>query len=131
MITFDDLIIDLTERKALSVGARRKMGIRMKRMAKSSVFKAKVARNKLKKAPEAKIVQRANKQAKQVIIKKFAGLDPNEYANLSLMQRQVLDNRIMKTKGAAVKKIAKKLMVSLRKAELLRLQKVKELRKEQ
>ena len=97
----------------------------MKKLAKSSAFKAKVARNKKKLASDGKIKQRANKQAKQIIIKKFAGLEPNEYANLSLMQRQTLDNRIMKTKGAAVKKIAKKLMVKLRKAELERLKKAR------
>lgn len=121
MIEWNDLISDLTERKALSVATRRKMGLRMKKLAKSSAFKAKVARNKKKLASDGKIKQRANKQAKQIIIKKFAGLEPNEYANLSLMQRQTLDNRIMKTKGAAVKKIAKRLMVTLRKAELIRL----------
>ena len=121
MIEWNDLISDLTERKALSVATRRKMGLRMKKLAKSSAFKAKVARNKKKLASDGKIKQRANKQAKQIIIKKFAGLEPNEYANLSLMQRQTLDNRIMKTKGAAVKKIAKKLIVTLRKAELIRL----------
>jgi hypothetical protein len=125
MIEWNDLISDLTERKALSVATRRKMGLRMKKLAKSSAFKAKVARNKKKLAPDGKIKQRANKQAKQIIIKKFAGLEPNEYANLSLMQRQTLDNRIMKTKGAAVKKIAKKLMVKLRKAELERLKKAR------
>ena len=52
-------------------------------------------------------------------------MEPSEYANLSLMQRQNLDNRIMKTKGAAVKKIAKKLMVSLRLKELERLKKAR------
>ena len=125
MIEWNDLITDLTERKALSVASRRKMGLRMKKLAKSSAFKAKVARNKKKLAPDGKIKQRANKQAKQIIIKKFAGLEPNDYANLSLMQRQNLDNRIMKTKGAAVKKIAKRLMVTLRKAELVRLKKAR------
>ena len=125
MIEWNDLISDLTERKALSVATRRKMGLRMKKLAKSSAFKAKVARNKKKLASDGKLKQRANKQAKQIIIKKFAGLEPNEYANLSLMQRQTLDNRIMKTKGAAVKKIAKKLMVKLRKAELERLKKAR------
>jgi len=125
MITFDSLIPDLTERKALSVASRRKMGLRMKKMAKSSVFKAKKARNALKKAPESKIKQRANKQAKQVIIKKFAGMEPSEYANLSLMQRQNLDNRIMKTKGAAVKKIAKKLLPKVKQADRQKLVKNK------
>ena len=48
MIEWNDLISDLTERKALSVATRRKMGLRMKKLAKSSAFKAKVARNKKK-----------------------------------------------------------------------------------
>ena len=126
MITFDDLISDLTERKAMSVATRRKQGRRMAKMAKSSVFQAKKARNALKKAPDSKIKQRATKAAKQMIIKKFGGLDAAEYAGLGLMQRQNLDDRIMKTKGAAVKKIAKKMMVKLRKAELERLKKAKE-----
>ena len=46
---------------------------------------AKIARARMKKAPDAKIRQRANKAAKTLIIKKFAGMDAQAYANLTLL----------------------------------------------
>ena len=117
---------ELEERKAMSILQRRKMGIRMRKMMKNPAVQAKIARAKKKLAPDSKILQRANKAAKQIIIKKFAGLQPNEYANLSLMQRQVIDNKIVSKKSGAIKKIAKKLIVKLKKAELERLKKARE-----
>ena len=121
MITFDELMQDLYERKIMTVQQRRKMGIRMKKMMKNPAVQAKIARARMKKAPDAKIQQRANKASKTLIIKKFAGMDANAYANLSLQQRQIIDDKIMKTKAGAVKKIAKKMMPKLKKAELVRL----------
>ena len=117
---------ELEERKAMSILQRRKMGIRMRKMMKNPAVQAKIARAKKKIAPDSKILQRANKAAKQIIIKKFAGLQPNEYANLSLMQRQTIDNKIVSKKSGAIKKIAKKLIVKLKKAELERLKKARE-----
>lgn len=127
MKTFDDLMLELIERKALSVSQRRKMGLRMKKMMKNPAVQAKIARSKKKLATNSKIQQRANKAAKQIIIKKFAGMDKQDYANLSLMQRQALDDRIVSKKGAAIKKIAKKLIIKLKKDELERLKKAREL----
>ena len=126
MKTYEELMYELEERKAMSILQRRKMGIRMRKMMKNPAVQAKIARAKKKIAPDAKIQQRANKAAKQIIIKKFAGLQPNEYANLSLMQRQVIDNKIVSKKSGAIKKIAKKLIVKLKKAELERLKKARE-----
>ena len=126
MKTYEELMYELEERKAMSVLQRRKMGIRMRKMMKNPAVQAKIARAKKKLAPDSKILQRANKAAKQIIIKKFAGLQPNEYANLSLMQRQVIDNKIVSKKSGAIKKIAKKLIVKLKKAELERLKKARE-----
>ena len=122
MKTYEELMYELEERKAMSILQRRKMGIRMRKMMKNPAVQAK----KKKIAPDSKILQRANKAAKQIIIKKFAGLQPNEYANLSLMQRQVIDNKIVSKKSGAIKKIAKKLIVKLKKAELERLKKARE-----
>ena len=121
MKTYEELMYELEERKAMSILQRRKMGIRMRKMMKNPAVQA-----KKKIAPDSKILQRANKAAKQIIIKKFAGLQPNEYANLSLMQRQVIDNKIVSKKSGAIKKIAKKLIVKLKKAELERLKKARE-----
>ena len=126
MKTYEELMYELEERKAMSILQRRKMGIRMRKMMKNPAVQAKIARAKKKIAPDSKILQRANKAAKQIIIKKFAGLQPNEYENLSLMQRQVIDNKIVSKKSGAIKKIAKKLIVKLKKAELERLKKARE-----
>lgn len=131
MKSFDDLMLELSERKVLSVSQRRKMGLRMKKMMKNPAVQAKIARMKMKLASTSKIQQRANKAAKQIIIKKFAGMDKQDYANLPLMQRQALDDRIVSKKGAAIKKIAKKLMVKMKKDELERLKKARELGSEQ
>ena len=126
MKTYEELMYELEERKAMSVLQRRKMGIRMRKMMKNPAVQAKIARAKKKLAPDSKILQRANKAAKQIIIKKFAGLQPNEYANLPMMQRQMIDNKIVSKKSGAIKKIAKKLIVKLKKAELERLKKARE-----
>ena len=126
MKTYEELMYELEERKAMSILQRRKMGIRMRKMMKNPAVQAKIARAKKKIAPDSKILQRANKAAKQIIIKKFAGLQPNEYANLSLMQRQTIDNKIVSKKSGAIKKIAKKLIIKLKKAELERLKKARE-----
>ena len=126
MKTYEELMYELEERKAMSVLQRRKMGIRMRKMMKNPAIQAKIARAKKKIAPDAKIQQRANKAAKQIIIKKFAGMQPNEYANLSMMQRQVIDDKIVSKKSSAIKKIAKRLIVKLKKAELERLKKARE-----
>ena len=126
MKTYEELMYELEERKAMSILQRRKMGIRMRKMMKNPAVQAKIARAKKKLAPDSKILQRANKAAKQIIIKKIAGLQPNEYANLPMMQRQMIDNKIVSKKSGAIKKIAKKLIVKLKKAELERLKKARE-----
>jgi len=131
MKSFDDLVLELVERKALSVSQRRKMALRMRKMMKNPAVQSKIARQKMKLASTSKIQQRANKAAKQIVIKKFAGMDKQDYANLSLMQRQALDDRIVSKKGAAIKKIAKKLMTKMKKDELERLKKAREMGSEQ
>jgi len=131
MKSFDDLVLELVERKALSVSQRRKMALRMRKMMKNPAVQSKIARQKMKLASTSKIQQRANKAAKQIVIKKFAGMDKQDYANLPLMQRQALDDRIVSKKGAAIKKIAKKLMTKMKKAELERLKKAREMGSEQ
>ena len=131
MKTFDDLVFELSERKAMTLSQRRKMALRMRKMMKNPAVQAKIARQKKRMAPNSKIQQRANKAAKQIIIKKFAGMDKNTYANLSLVQRQALDDRVVSKKGAVIKKIAKKLMTRMKKAELERLKQARSLGKEQ
>ena len=126
MKTFDELVLELSERKALSLSQRRKMALRMRKMMKNPAMQAKIARTRKKLAPDSKIQQRANKAAKQIIIKKFAGMDKQDYVNLPVVQRQALDDRIVSKKGAVIKKIAKKLMIKMKKAELERLKQVRQ-----
>ena len=65
MKTFLEKYDELSEFRVVSKAQRKKMGMRMKRMAKSSAFKAKKARNKLRIASPEKILMKARKLAKQ------------------------------------------------------------------
>ena len=121
MKTFDELMLELTERKAVSLSQRRKMAIRMRKMMKNPAVQAKIARTKKKLAGDDKIKKRALKMAKQIIIQKYAGMDKAKYMSIPIQQRLELDQRIVSKKQAAIQKIAKKLMVRLKKAELERL----------
>lgn len=121
MKTFDHLMLELTERKALGLAQRRKMAIRMRRMMANPAIQAKIARQKKKLATPDKIKQRALKMAKQIIIKKYAGMDKATYLALPVQQRLELDTRIVSKKSGAIQKIANKLMTKLKKAELERL----------
>ena len=49
MKTFDELILELSERKLMSQFDRKKIGMRMSRMMKSPAMQAKIARARLKK----------------------------------------------------------------------------------
>ena len=125
MKSFDELMVELSEKKAVSLAQRRKMGRRMAKLAKSSAFKAKVARKRMKLATPDMLHKRALKQAKEIILKKFANVDKKAYMELSPAARLELDNRITAKKGPAIQKIAKKLVVKLKKQELERLKKLK------
>ena len=114
-------MLELTERKAIGLAQRRKMAIRMRKMMKNPAVQAKIARTKKKLAGDDKIKKRALKMAKQIIIQKYAGMDTAAYMSLPIQQRLELDQRIVSKKQAAIQKIAKKLMVRLKRAELERL----------
>jgi len=125
MKTFDELMFELAERKAVGLAQRRKMAIRMRKMMKNPAVQAKIARTKKRLAGNDKIRKRALKTAKQIIIQKYAGMDKAKYMSLPIQQRLELDNRIVSKKQKAIQKIAKKLMVKLKKAELERLKKAR------
>ena len=124
MKKFTELTSELVEKKAMSLSTRRKAGRRMAKMAKSSAFQAKVARKKMKLATPDMLHKRALKAAKMLILQKFAGLSPAKYMQLSPAARVEIDNRIVAKKGTAIQKIAKKMMVKLKKQELERLKKI-------
>lgn len=126
MKLFDELMIELSERKALNIQQRQKMARRMAKLARSSAFKSKVARKKKKLASSEDIHKRALKTAKKKVIAKYSGIDPKEYSKLSPQQKLQIDQRITSKKGAMIQKIAKKLIIPLKKAEVERLKKLKQ-----
>tara|TARA_E500000318_G_scaffold69299_1_gene64181 strand:+ start:44 stop:427 length:384 start_codon:yes stop_codon:yes gene_type:complete len=126
MRTFKDLITDIQEIRAVSVAARRKIGRRMARLAKTASFKAKKERAMRKIASPMKQRIKANKMAKKVIIKKFY---PN-YDNFSPMQRAKTDQIISAKYGAAISKIAKRMMLKVKKGEIEKVKKARQAKKD-
>jgi hypothetical protein len=131
MKSFEQLMLDLEEKKAVSMQQRRKMAIRMRKLTKSAAFKSKVARKRKRLADPATLQKRAVKQAKAKVIDKFSGLDKKAYNELPLAQRIELDNRIVAKRGNVIQKIAKKLVKKLKRDEIERLQKLRQGNSEQ
>ena len=121
MKTFLEKYDELSEFRVISKAQRKKMGLRMKRMAKSSSFKAKKARNKLRIASPEKIMMKARKLAKQKVIDKFY----KNYKDMGLQQRVKIDQIIAMKYGGFIDKVAKKSLIVIKKKEV---QKVKDAR---
>tara|TARA_B100001173_G_scaffold130775_1_gene113467 strand:+ start:204 stop:515 length:312 start_codon:yes stop_codon:yes gene_type:complete len=102
------------------------MGMRMKRMAKSSAFQAKKARNKLRIASPEKIVMKARKLAKQKILDKFY---PN-YKEMGLQQRVRVDQILQQKYGGLIDKIGKKSIKIIKKKEILKVKQAREIKKD-
>ncbi len=122
MRTFKELYSQIDELKVISKAQRRKQAIRMRKMTQSSVFKAKVAKSKLKVASPEKIKVKAQKLAKQKILNKFFP----KYNELGLQQKVKIDQIIMSKYGSKIDKISKKMAVKLKKQELERIKKARE-----
>ena len=127
MKTYKDLEKELIERKALDFQQRRKLALRMKKMAKSGAFKMKVKRAKTKFASPERLEKRARKQAKMMVIKKMLGPGIN-YNELPIQKRAQIDQKVVAKKGPLINKIAKKLVLVNKKKEAQRL---KDFRKSQ
>ena len=114
-LTFAEYLIE----KPLTPQQRMKRARVMKRLAPKIALKKKLALKK--KAPMEKIKKRAEKKAKDIVRKKFSDGD---YAQMSFAQKIQIDKKVEKKK-ALVKKIAKKLVPKMKKAEADRLQKMR------
>tara|TARA_Y100001937_G_scaffold119497_1_gene175323 strand:- start:468 stop:851 length:384 start_codon:yes stop_codon:yes gene_type:complete len=121
MITFKELYSNLEELKKVNLAQRRKQAIRMAKLAKSSAFKKKVERSKLRVASPEKIKTKAAKLAKQKVLDKFY---PN-YRDMPIAQRVKVDQMVNQRYGAMINKIAMKSVKVVKKKEL---QKVKDAR---
>ena len=121
MITFKELYSNLEELKKVNLAQRRKQAIRMAKLAKSSAFKKKVERSKLRVASPEKIKTKAAKLAKQKVLDKFYP----QYKDMPVAQRVKVDQMVNQRYGAMINKIAMKAVKVVKKNEL---QKVKDAR---
>ena len=121
MITFSELYSNLDELKKVNLAQRRKQVIRMQRLAKSSAFKKKVEKSKLKVLPPEKLKLKAQKKAKETIINKYFP----KYKDMDMMGRYRIDQIVATKYGAAITKIATKIMPKMKAMEV---QKVKDAR---
>ena len=94
----------------------------MRKMTQSSVFKAKVAKSKLKVASPEKIKVKAQKLAKQKILNKFFP----KYNELGLQQKVKIDQIVAAKYGNAINKMATKAMITVRKNELEKVKQAKQ-----
>ena len=121
MITFKELYSNLEESKKVNLAQRRKQAIRMAKLAKSSAFKKKVERSKLRVASPDKIRVKAAKLAKQKVLDKFYP----QYKDMPVAQRVKVDQIVNQRYGAMINKIATKSVKVVKKKEL---EKVKDAR---
>ena len=121
MITFKELYSNLEELKKVNLAQRRKQAIRMAKLAKSSAFKKKVERSKLRVASPEKIKTKATKLAKQKVLDKFYP----QYKDMPVAQRVKVDQIVNQRYGAMINKIATKSVKVVKKKEL---EKVKDAR---
>ena len=116
MITFKELYSSLEEIKKVDLKQRRKMAIRMKKLAKTASFKKKVERSKLRVASPEKIRVKAAKLAKKKVVDKFY---PN-YNSMPIQQRVKVDQIIAQKYAGMINKIAMKSVKVVKKNELLK-----------
>ena len=121
MIKFSELYSNLDELKKVNLAQRRKQAIRMQRLAKSSAFKKKVEKSKFKVLPPEKLKIKAQKKAKETIINKYFP----KYNDMDMMGRYRIDQIVATKYGAAITKIALKIMPKMKAMEI---QKVKDAR---
>ena len=113
---------ELTEFRFIDKAQRKKMKIRMQRLAKSGAFQAKKARAMKRMPDAAKIMVLAKKAAKKVILKKFYP----KYAEMSMQAKVKIDQIIATKYGAMIDKIAKRQIPKIKVAAKARVKAAKE-----
>ena len=96
--------------KSVPLLQRKKMARRMRKMAKSAIFKMKKARSALRRKTPEKILALARKKAINMIRKKFYPT----YKDMAFAQRIKIDQRIMVQFGKKIDKISKKIALCRR-----------------
>ena len=124
MKTFLELaseVSGLSEFRVVNRAARRKAALRMKRLTKSSAFKQKVARSKLRIASSEKQQVKAAKKAKRIVLDKYF----KNYDKMPVAQKVKIDQMIQQKYGGLIAKLTLKQKKFVKKAEV---QKVKDAR---
>jgi hypothetical protein len=114
MISFSTFLIE----KPLTPQQRIQRGRVMKRLAPKLAMKRKIAAKK--KASPDKLKKRAQVKARDIVRAKF--LKDKDYNSLSYAEKLSIDKKV-ESKKALLKKIAKKLLPQIKKAEAERLEK--------
>ena len=117
---------ELSEFRFIDKAQRKKMKIRMQKLAKSSAFQAKKARAMKRMPDAAKLMVQAKRAAKKIILKKFYP----KYNEMSMIAKIKIDQVIATKYGTMIDKIAKKQIPKMKKAAMLRVKAAKEKSKE-
>lgn len=110
--------IEYIEERVLDLQQRKKLGRMMKRLAPRMKRKREIAAKKM--ATKNRISARASKGAIQLLRKKFAGKQGENYKTLSPSQKIGVD-KIIDKKKHMVKQLAKRMLPKVQKAEIQRL----------
>ena len=129
MITFSELYSkfsesDLNEFRVVTRSQRRKIALRMKRMMKSSTYKTKVAKGKLRIASPEKQKVKAAKKAKDIVLGKYYP----KYDSMGVQQRVQIDQKIQQKYGPLIAKLTMKQMKVVKKDEIVKVKKAKEVK---
>ena len=126
MKNFKEFYSELEEKKfrAISKTQRRKQAFRMAKLAKTSAFKLKVAKSKLKILPPEKLKIKAHKKAKEKIVNKYFP----KYNELSMAGKLRVDQIIASKYGNAIAKIAQKIMPKMKALEMEKVKKAREVK---
>ena len=117
MKTFSEFINE----RVVSVAQRKKQARRMAKMARSPAIQAKKRKAMLRMRNPTKLAQVARKKTIQAFRDKFYP----QYNNSSLQQRVKIDQMVMVKYGKKIDKIAKKMLIKLKKKELERVKKAR------
>ena len=110
------------EKKPLSISQRMAIGRRMKRLAPRMARMRKVKAKRL--ADKSTLEKRSRKAAINILRKKFAGKQGQNYASLNPGAKMTVD-KIIQKKMAMVGRISKKLLPKIRKKEMERLKRAR------
>jgi hypothetical protein len=122
MKTFLEFYDDLSEFRVISKAQRRKMGLRMKRLAKSVSYKKKVEKSKLRIASPEKMKVKAAKMAKKFVLDKYYP----KYNEMGMAQRVKIDQIIHAKYGNLIAKLSVKWMKKVKTKEIEKVKKARE-----